>query len=269
MNKALLVGINAYPNCPLNGCLNDIADMAGFLTSKCSFSATDIRSLSDTQATKTSIIDNLQWLVSGAKAGDRLLFHYSGHGVQLPTHNRKIETDGKDEAICPFDFDWSDAHTIRDKEFNQIFAIIPPGIEFVWVSDSCHSGDLEKDMPRPGCTFKTMRPPDNIARALEETSSGVKGKTSGGLIEAAQSLNLALISGCKSGQTSSDADFKGRYNGALTYYLLLRLKHADGLSVPLATIVKDVNTSLKRNEYKQSPQLDGNDTIKGKAFLCV
>ncbi|HET7402221.1 MAG TPA: caspase family protein, partial [Usitatibacter sp.] len=30
-NRALLVGINAYPGQPLNGCVNDVKDMAGLL----------------------------------------------------------------------------------------------------------------------------------------------------------------------------------------------------------------------------------------------
>ena len=37
MNRALLVGINKYPSSPLNGCINDIQDMADFLVGKCKF----------------------------------------------------------------------------------------------------------------------------------------------------------------------------------------------------------------------------------------
>ena len=37
MNKALLVGINAYPGNELEGCVNDVMDMRDFLKSKCGY----------------------------------------------------------------------------------------------------------------------------------------------------------------------------------------------------------------------------------------
>ena len=51
MDRALLVGINAYPGAPLAGCLNDVTDMATFLTSKSGFAADSIRLLTDSRAT--------------------------------------------------------------------------------------------------------------------------------------------------------------------------------------------------------------------------
>jgi hypothetical protein len=35
MDRALLVGINKYPGCPLYGYVNDITDMANFLKDTC------------------------------------------------------------------------------------------------------------------------------------------------------------------------------------------------------------------------------------------
>src|SRR6516162_11950800 len=115
MNRAFLVGINKYPSQPLKGCVNDVVDMANFLVSKCNFAMEDIRLLVDERATKAAIIERLDWLLKGLKSGDRILFHYSGHGVQLPARNIQGEVDSLDEAICPVDFDWTDEHTIRDK----------------------------------------------------------------------------------------------------------------------------------------------------------
>lgn len=265
MNRALLVGINAYPTCPLKGCLNDISDMAKFLNAKCNFAMDDIRLLADSRATKKGIIDRLGWLLNGLHKGDRVLFHYSGHGVQLPTRNPQGEVDGLDEAICPYDFDWTDEHTIRDKEFNQIFSSIPEGVDFVWVSDSCHSGDLSKEMLKQNFTNKTIEPPIDIDWRLQTAKS--KKIESVGFIKTAQKLNLALISGCKSNQTSADAIFGKRYNGALTFFLLAELNKSNGLINPLTTVVKEVNSLLKKEGYDQRPQLEGNPAIKSKPFL--
>jgi hypothetical protein len=265
MNRALLVGINKYPSSPLNGCINDIQDMADFLVGKCKFAMNEIRLLADERATKNAIIERLGWLLNGLRTGDRVLFHYSGHGVQLPTRNPQGEVDGLDEAICPYDFDWTDAHTIRDKDFNSIFACIPKGVVFNWISDSCHSGDLYREMQKPGNRIKTMIPPVDINWRLQ-TAKKAKIEASG-MNRTASKLNLALISGCKSDQTSADAVFNKRPNGALTYFLLKELKKANGLKLPLSTIVKNINSDLKRGNYDQEPQLEGNQSIKKMPFL--
>lgn len=185
--------------------------------------------------------------------------------MQLPTRNPQGEVDGLDEAICPYDFDWTDAHTIRDKDFNSIFACIPKGVVFNWISDSCHSGDLYREMQKPGNRIKTMIPPVDINWRLQ-TAKKAKIEASG-MNRTASKLNLALISGCKSDQTSADAVFNKRPNGALTYFLLKELKKANGLKLPLSTIVKNINSYLKRGNYDQEPQLEGNQSIKKMPFL--
>ncbi len=266
MNRALLVGINKYPGQPLNGCVNDVQDMANFLVSHCGFAMDDIRLLVDERATKEAIVERLHWLITGVKAGDRILFHYSGHGAQVPTRNPQGEVDGLDEVICPVDFDWSDAHLIRDKEFNELFAALPEGVDFVWISDSCHSGDLWRDMTQPTVSIKTIIPPADINWRLHTAfQKEIKIRS---LEKAASNLNLALISGCKSNQTSADACFDNKYNGALTYFLLKELQSENGLNEPLSAIVTNVCKALKKNHYSQVPQLEGADTVKSKSFLA-
>ena len=99
MNKALLVGINAYPNCPLRGCVNDITDMANLLVTKFGFKPEEIRLLTDARATTSAILERIKWL-AGSQPGDRVFFHYSGHGAQYPARNDKSEIDGQYEVIC-------------------------------------------------------------------------------------------------------------------------------------------------------------------------
>ena len=135
-NKALLVGINAYQNANnnLRGCINDIVDMEYFIASKNKvYQKENIRILTDSSATKKGILTALNWLLLGASAGDQILFQYSGHGAQIPSHSPTIEKDGLDEIICPYDFSGEAAAetAISDKEFAKIFAKIPQGVHFV------------------------------------------------------------------------------------------------------------------------------------------
>ena len=270
MKKALLVGINKYPDPrnELHGCINDITDMADFITKERQFNTADVRLLSDERATKANILERLAWLVKGAKAGDQLLFHYSGHGAQMTTRSKTGELDGLDEVICPYDFNWDDATALRDKEFAKLFASVPKGISFIWVSDSCHSQDLSRGIkkPIPGIfKVRTMIPPPDIAwrnMSVESTALAVHQ-----LAKTAKQKNLALISGCKSAQESADAVFNKRANGALTYFLLKALTAKTGKTTPLGELVSLVNKSLRKVKYPQEPQLEGSADLMGGVFF--
>src|SRR5260221_14636386 len=112
MNRALLVGINAYPGIPLRGCVNDIKNVAAFLSTNCGFAKNDIRLLADERATTQAILDRMAWLIDGAQPGDRLVFQFSGHGSRVGFRNDAGSVDSQDEIICPVDIDWTESHMI-------------------------------------------------------------------------------------------------------------------------------------------------------------
>lgn len=260
-NKALLVGINAYPNPSnnLRGCINDIVDMEYFIASKNKvYQKENIRTLTDSKATKKGILTALNWLLLGASAGDQILFHYSGHGAQLPSRSPSLEKDGLDEIICPYDFRGENAAStaISDKEFASIFAKIPKGVHFVWISDSCHSEDLSrkhelvesKDVFNE-TRFRRFNHNDSTHQAQAVASVASLGA-------AAIPLHGALLSGCASHQLSADAYINNRFNGAFTHYLIKNLS-LYGQDASMQEIVKYVNIDLMENDYDQNPQSEG------------
>lgn len=275
-NKALLVGINKYPN-PLNelrGCINDILDMEHFISEKNKvYAKQNIKKLTDRDATKKGILTQLKWLLKGAQAGDQLLFHYSGHGAQAPTISAKLEPDGLDEIICPYDFDGSNATTFRDKEFAQLFAGIPKGVHFVWISDSCHAEDLSRDLQMPGEPqyryfngTATLNKVDHLkVKYSDEGNFGNWNKID--LAENALEvnemapmihtpLNGALLSACASHELSADAYIDKRFNGAFTHYLIKNLLRYSN-SKSMQAIVQLVNVDLDKNGYDQNPEVEG------------
>jgi metacaspase-1 len=269
MNRALLVGINEYPGAPLRGCVNDVVGMADLLVGRFGFAHADIRLLVDRRATTRAILSRLGWLLVGAQAGDRLLFYYSGHGAQVATRNPQGEVDGLDEVICPVDFDWSDRHLIRDKQFHKMFANVPAGIEFVWVSDSCHSGDLTRELPgNPAAgdrRIKALVPPADMAWRIRtaKTETPVRPLS---ITRAADTVHVGLVAGCKSDQTSADAFFEGKANGALSYFLQEELKRGAS-ERPLTDVVVAVTQQLKTAGFDQTPQLEGASEIEQAPFL--
>ncbi len=266
-DRALLVGINRYPDMPLDGCVNDVSDMAEFLVEKCGFSPKSIRILVDGRATKKNIRSRLAWLVKGAKKGDRIVFHYSGHGTQVPTRDKKGEVDGYDEVIVPIDFDWDDEDMLRDDELGAFFAKVPADALAVWVADCCHSGTLYRAMKPPRGkklpVIQMGRPrflpqPVDIRWRMRSLPTGQKSRRY-------VRPNVALIAGCKDNQTSADAVFDSRPNGALTYYLLRALKGK--ATNPLKSMIEVVRSGLRTDGFDQTPQLEGPAKILARTFL--
>ena len=261
-NKALLVGINAYPNPNnnLRGCINDIVDMEYFIASKNKvYAKENIKTLTDSKATKKGILNQLNWLLLGASAGDQILFHYSGHGAQLPSKGHAHEKDGLDEIICPYDFNGEDAAgtAISDKEFASIFAKIPKGVRFVWISDSCHSEDLSRkhEIVEANTTDTWFRR-FNRNHSINEIDQAEANAPVASLGAAVIPLHGALLSGCASHQLSADAYINNRFNGAFTHYLIKNL-NLYGQDASMQEIVKYVNIDLMENDYDQNAQSEG------------
>ena len=264
-DKALLIGINAYPGAPLAGCINDVTDMAEFLVKACNFAPASIRLLVDNRATTEAIKERLEWLVSGLKKGDRVVFQYSGHGAQVASRAGSGEVDSLDEVVCPYDFDWTDSKMIRDKDFNRIFGRIPPGVLAMWISDSCHSADLGRNPGNlGGRRIKALLPPADLRwRILTAHHDKMPLQT----LRDPILPNIVLISGCKSEQTSADATFGKRPNGALTYFLLKELQKPKAWLKPMTQIITGVQEALRKANFEQVPQLEGPVLMCSKPFL--
>ena len=266
--KVFTWGVNAYPSAPLEGCINDVNRIVS-LSMGYGFSKSQICVLTDADAVTSNILKKMDWLVK-VQSGDAALFHNSCHGTQVPT-NDLTEPDGLSEAVCPFDFDWTKGHMITDKQFVAILSQMPPKVAFNWISDSCHSGDLDRSILPPVregllhliwrniCLGKApshkhkMFP---LPLPLKETVAKLKlkGHRSKGMVNGI--LDVGFISGCKSDQTSADAFIDGAPNGAATYYIVKALK-ALPRSTPLRDIVAAANADLKANGYEQCPQCEG------------
>mmetsp|Transcript_91635 Transcript_91635/g.245492 ORF Transcript_91635/g.245492 Transcript_91635/m.245492 type:complete len:1623 (-) Transcript_91635:319-5187(-) len=106
--KAVLVGIN-YPDthAPLKGAVNDAWNLRSLLHYTLQYQEDQMRVLVDQDAksrempTRNSILDALDWLVSGAQAGDSLLFAFAGYGAQ---HARSKHTDQCESYLVPCDY---------------------------------------------------------------------------------------------------------------------------------------------------------------------
>lgn len=277
--RALLVGIN-YPGTDhaLRGCVNDVMRMNDVIVNHYGFTdPNNRRILTDASATTANILERLEWLVQGAKAGDVLFFHYSGHGSQLANkdYTTDNEPDGLDEIICPVDLNWRDK-VIRDDQMKAIFDKVPAGVNLTVILDCCHSGGgLDQanqyqtrefgppaDLDTPNRERRLVMPYD-IANRVIGLDVEVRPR-------AVQSRNVdkvgLLLSGCRADQTSADAWIANKYIGAATFYITDTLERHNW-NVDYKTLIDDSGAALKKFGYSQRPELNGSGTLFNQKFL--
>lgn len=269
-SKALIVGVNQYklPGADLQGCVNDATNVRDILLKYYGFGVRDIRVLVDGRATKKAIMDRLDWLVKGAGAGDRLLFHFSGHGSQIRDRDGDELKDQLDEILCPHDMDW-DGTYIVDDDLKAVFSKLPAGVRLEVLLDSCHSGTGTRETaalaflaPEHAIRQRFLAPPvDILCRQADEEDLKIR--------KIARSDNPqghVLFAGCKDNQTSADAFIGGAYNGAFTYYFCRHIRDAQGV-ITRAELLKRLRASLKHEGYGQIPQLECPAPAKKKKLL--
>jgi hypothetical protein len=104
---ALLVGINQYPRSTvLNGCVTDVELQRELLIHRFGFKASDILTLTDSQASRENIeAAFLEHLTEQAKAGDVVVFHFSGYGsrVKMSQESSTGEPERLQNSLVPVD----------------------------------------------------------------------------------------------------------------------------------------------------------------------
>lgn len=289
MKKALLAGINKYGGGnDLRGCVNDCLLMHKILTEKYAFPTSDLRLISDKECTKKNIINNLKQLSMDVKAGDTVLFHYSGHGSQVVSDDQQntTEADGRDEIICPVDLDWNDP--FRDHDLGAVFKAIPECVHILVILDCCHSGTGLRNMIKKDLDQYTERdqinrflppPPSNILSnpliTLDDDlnfivpdfdEKDIRTQKNKFVVQTCEQAQTILISGCQDNQTSADAYIGGRYHGALTYVLVKTLIDLN-FKPSYIDIIIELNKRMDKYQFEQNPQLEGRENALVLPFL--
>jgi hypothetical protein len=224
----------------------------------------------------------LNAMVADAKAGklNYLVFSLSSHGTQM-NDTSGDEPDGKDEAFVPYDIaekagGWDPEHIISDDEFHDLFVQIPAGVLLEVYLDTCHSGtglrgaEFGLHAPRP----RFVAPPDHefdqkpakvrgftLDRPAPATKKGAESAPKAAVAGA----NHILWTGCKANQTSADAYFNGRYNGAFTYYFVKVMRDTQN-KLSRKEVIAKMRTLMKAG-FAQTPQLEGNASNRAQAVV--
>ncbi|KAJ2710810.1 Ca(2+)-dependent cysteine protease [Coemansia spiralis] len=281
--RALLIGINYFGSKHLlKGCINDVHNMKRFITEHFGFREADMVILTDDQhtnprrmPTRDNILKAMKWLVSDARMNDSFFFHYSGHGVTNES-SQSEEIDGRDEAICPVDFE--SKGQIVDDIMNEIMVRpLPRGARLTAIFDCCHSAtalDLPFQYNHQG-KLKNERALSYVGKGLLEVKDMyLQGNLAGALKGLVKSVDMAvtgdeklsksrrtkstlgdvvMFSGCKDSQTSADTKSEDlSFTGAMSYALISSMNARPHQTY--VQLLQDIRRRLAE-KYEQVPQL--------------
>ena len=240
---ALLFGINDYMGSAndLSGCLNDIDDVEKKIKNE--FPEFQIRKFKDSAVTTHNFIAEIKNAYNTIKLPGVLYIHYSGHGTQIPNI---LESNKYDEALYLYN------GLLVDDNIWQLQQETPEGLIVVAKFDSCFSGNMNRSINNVRSRFYKLpgvRVMPEAVRKFNKTDSD----------------QWVIFSGCGEEQTSSDAWFNGRPNGAFTRYDLLSYS-------PEVTYQQEydkLRTFLPNSNFNQIPELYGNVNLCENKVLTL
>ncbi|MFN8230280.1 MAG: caspase family protein [Bacteroidia bacterium] len=131
---ALFIGIDTYSGTwkPLKNAVNDAKAIEALVKGNYKFDV--VKNLYNAQATRSNIIDQLDWLVSNVKENDNVMIYYSGHGEFKKELNKGfwVPVDAKSNSTSNY---------ISNSDIQTFLASIPSKHTLL-VSDACFSGDI-------------------------------------------------------------------------------------------------------------------------------
>jgi metacaspase-1 len=268
---ALLVGISKYGRgrditkdwADLNGA-RDVMLLEKTLEDRLGFEKQDVLLLTDEKATHKGIIDAFQnHLISQARPGDIVVFHFSGHG-QLMKDETGRKLTGKDECFVPYDYGEQGIKILENNprlgayEIKGLLARLcdkmrengsVKGDIFV-VLDTCHSGTGTRGIMRGIMKER--------GRGWDEKYDGPEPKGSSALgahRNDAARPEYVFIAACESHQSAKeDPDTK---LGILTKHMIKAIEQARPDST-YRDLFEKMKSDVEALNIVQDPQAEGN-----------
>ncbi|RHY72824.1 hypothetical protein DYB34_013232 [Aphanomyces astaci] len=260
-------------------CIKDVENLQRFVKDRCGFPENNLRQLTDdlqgeNRPTRANILAGMRWLVENARPAD-----------------------GKDETICPVDYDT--AGMITDDEMHSILcASLPAGGKLTAIFDCCHSGSA-LDLPFMYTVDGNLdiHQQDNRAVAAKHILNagldflrGNSDKAKSGFqagVEAYKApasekqgpvaetsvkdrttaADVILLSGCKDTQTSADATIDGSATGAMSYAFIATMDKFS-LDVTYQDLLKALREFMY-SKYTQVPCLSAGRALTMKVKFAL
>lgn len=273
---AILIGINAYQERPLEGSVQDVQRIERYLkeastsvqiemlTATRSNDYGGTRSLMEPQhirPTHQNVVSALTRVLSSAKAGDLVYIHYSGHGTRIGSQYLHSNWSTGDLALVLLD----ERNEGREKYLygavlaSHLRKMVDKGLVLTLVLDCCFSAAVY----RHDDSMVRYLPynPDLSKDSSEETSSSGTGHRDACMLPnwLINPDGYAILAACGPHEVAKEIDpGNGQMHGALSYFLLSFIE-INGLGTRHDAIHKHLSSKFQElNLHQQSPVVYGN-----------
>ncbi len=286
---ALLVGINAYPQSPLRGCVPDALAIGEFFQNHCRkndlhwrpryllaphpYEAEALRVAADELdgvgerglPTRQGLIDAFDHLQGEAvQPGDLILFYFSGHGSQEPATPEfaHLKADGMNETLVCLD-SRNGSRDLLDKELAYLLARVhrnQPNAHLLVISDSCHSGNGTRGpaeavrVRRERANYKTTPFAELLGVQGVPPSEWVFNLVEGRAFYTREARHIQLA-GARDGELAKEMAIDGEQRGVFTHSLL-RVLNDGGAGMTYADIARRTGAMVRNRVSDQIPQAD-------------
>ncbi len=277
---AILIGINAYPDRPLQGCVRDVQNIKTYLEGVSNsihiqmFTATKSANPESTNPTEDPILwptyhnatSALEKATTLAKAGDVVYIHYSGHGTRgTPCSEFSKKSTGDLALVLLNKGKENDVRYLWGPRLAlSLKAMVDKGLVITLVLDCCFSASVyRRDDPSARFLLYDAEIDSEFLLDLEKgTEDGAGGLASR---EASMLPNwlinpdgYAILVACGPHEEALERKFDGQMHGTLSYFLLRTLKECGGLRKKHKDIYDHLRANFRNSAPQQNPVLYGN-----------
>jgi hypothetical protein len=278
---AILIGINAYPDHPLKGCVRDVQDIGDYLQGALNsvqiymLTATIGRDPETSRPTEDpmhwptcdNVIAALEKVTSVSKSGDFVYIHYSGHGTLVEPCDEFSNTCTGDLALVLLLKEGEDPRKkwlLGSRLALALKRMVDRGLVVTLVLDCCFSAAV----------YRYHHPiirsiPYDINRTSEcllcSENSIADGTNSLATRDVSMRPNwlinpdgYAILVACGPQEYAKEPYQDGQSRGNLSYFLLKILKEYDGLGKKHKYIYQHLRAKFREIWPQQNPMLYGN-----------
>jgi hypothetical protein len=291
---AVIVGINDYYETStkksvysLKGCVNDAMSMKSLLMNRFEFESKNINLLTNQSATQENLINVLNEAITKSKAGDVVVFYYSGHGAFINNsflNDDPIKKGYNQSLIMSNLFAKNYGCLVKDNTLKKIFnKFVEKKVILTSIFDCCFSGGMAATLVLPSETpysddpnyFAPASESDTLAKKVMNMDILTTGDVSFDMnadltlndaekiVRPAETPNskFATLAASKSYYKAAETwDESGVPHGAFTK-ALLSIYEQNKIDIPLSKVIDNINNQVSKTQlYTQSPefQLDPN-----------
>ena len=284
---AILIGINAYEEKPLRGCMQDIQNILAYLES--GIGRIDVRTFTATGNVKqgsTSLIEDPKFwptdnnirgafeeVIQSAMAGDCVYVHYSGHGTREVPNDRSYNKSTGDLALVVLS-----GETQRPEKYfygrslaYSLNAMVNKGLVVTLVLDCCFSASVYRSDPSV-----RFLPYDTETASVAKSKIDWKPHDNPFDNSASRDISMflnwlvnpdkyAILVACGPHEEAGEIEFAdGSVLGKLSHLLVKVLKEDGGVGNTVNHIYERLRSEFRSGGLRESPVLYGN---KGQSFL--